>query len=140
MRSLLPVLTIVRSCIGPAARCAGALSGAVCFGPASQDLCQRCSLPKVNEHHPFPLQYLRQHATLADLVCSATTEKVGTPVPQAQLKSQWLCGAGDEEYDAFAVRQGRRHRTPEEYQARLQLFRENQGKVAEMNTAGAPHQ
>ena len=65
---------------------------------------------------------------------------VGIPVPQPQLKSQWLCGAGDEEYDAFAVRHGRRHRSPEEYQARLQLFRENQGKAAEINTAGAPHQ
>lgn len=48
--------------------------------------------------------------------------------------------AGDEEYDGFAVRHGRRHRTPEEYQARLQLYRENQQKIAELNTRNASHQ
>ena len=49
--------------------------------------------------------------------------------------------AGDEEYDAFAVRHGRRHRSPEEYQVRLQVYRDNQQRVQQLNARdGASHQ
>lgn len=49
--------------------------------------------------------------------------------------------AGDEEYDAFAVRNGRRHRSPGEYQARLQLYRDSQQRVQQLNGRGnASHQ
>ena len=41
--------------------------------------------------------------------------------------------AGDEEYDAFAVRHGRRHRSPEEYRARLQLYCEQLQRLQQLN-------
>ena len=56
------------------------------------------------------------------------------------MQTRWLHCAGDEEYDAFAVRHGRRHTSPEEYRARVQLFRDNQQSIAGMNARGAPHQ
>ncbi len=50
-----------------------------------------------------------------------------------------LC-TGDEEYDGFAVRHGRRHRSPEEYKARLQVYRDNQERLQRLNASAASHQ
>ena len=50
-----------------------------------------------------------------------------------------LC-TGDEEYDGFTVRHGRRHRSPEEYKARLQVYRDNQERLQQLNASAASHQ
>lgn len=48
-------------------------------------------------------------------------------------------GAGDEEYDVFVLRHGRRHRSAEEYEGRRQVFQENKLKVLEWNGRSDAH-
>ncbi|EIE25566.1 cysteine proteinase [Coccomyxa subellipsoidea C-169] len=46
---------------------------------------------------------------------------------------------GDEEYDVFVLRHGRRHRSAEEYEGRRQVYQENKAKVAQWNDRSDAH-
>ncbi|CAL8460756.1 g287 [Coccomyxa elongata] len=47
---------------------------------------------------------------------------------------------GDEEYDVFVLRHGRRHRSAEEYEGRRQVYQDNKLKVQEWNAGSNAHQ
>ena len=47
---------------------------------------------------------------------------------------------GDEEYDVYVLRHGRRHRTAEEYEGRRQVYQENKVKVQEWNARSDAHE
>jgi hypothetical protein len=50
------------------------------------------------------------------------------------------CCPGDEEYDVFVLRHGRRHRSKEEYEGRRQIYLENKHKIQEWNSRGSAHE
>jgi hypothetical protein len=69
------------------------------------------------------------------LSCRAACEAAQDPKCMTECLQRMP--AGDEEYDGFVLRHGRRHRGADEYHARRQVYYENKGRIELWNAAGS---